>query len=170
MKKGLLVLVSSCFLMLCLLPTESFARSQSKNLAKSRAPRSVSAISRAGQWGVGLMLGDPSGISVKYWQDDKTAFDFALGSQLGVAGIGIHADYLLHMYPFEEAQEAPIYVGGGLFLGGSDTLGAGARGVFGICYLFDEPFDIFFELAPKFVLAPDLGFTMSLALGGRIYF
>lgn len=125
---------------------------------------------RSNQWGVGLILGDPSGITAKYWQDYEIAWDFALGSQLASAGISLHADYLLHIRPFSEAPEVPIYIGGGLYMGGSTTtFDLGARGVIGVSYLFEDPFDIFFELTPKFSVAPDLNFYMTLAIGGRLY-
>ncbi len=128
-------------------------------------------IDRTGKWGVGLILGDPSGLTLKYWQNEDRAFDFSIGSQLGDGGLGINADYLFHLRPFQEAPEAPVYVGGGLFLGGSSSsFSTGARAVFGITYLFEDPFDIFFELAPKFYVAPALEFSMSLSIGGRIYF
>jgi hypothetical protein len=121
-------------------------------------------------WGIGLILGEPTGVTAKYWRNNSHAYNFSLGAPLG-SGVGIFADYLIHIRPFSEIPEVPIYAGGGVFFqgGGNDFL-TGVRGVFGIAYMFDKPFDVFFEFSPKLGLLPELDFAMRISLGGRIYF
>ncbi len=172
MKKTLILTLTVLLLpLLTLIPEPVFSKTTRRSKVVVNPTASYNPIDRTDKWGVGLILGDPSGLTLKYWQSYDRAFDFSVGSQLGSGGIGINADYLFHLRPFQEAPEAPVYVGGGLFLGGSSsTFSTGARAVFGITYLFEDPFDIFFELAPKFFVAPVLEFSMSLSIGGRIYF
>ncbi|MEW6654644.1 MAG: hypothetical protein AB1394_14420 [Bacteroidota bacterium] len=44
--------------------------------------------------GVGFLLGDPTGISIKSWISNTTAFDFGLGVSIG--GDRINTDYGQH--------------------------------------------------------------------------
>jgi hypothetical protein len=94
-----------------------------------------------------------------------------VGSSLGPSGLGFYGDYLYHFYPFSEAPEVPIYVGGGAFVGNSNSLlWTGVRGVAGVSYIFKEPFDVFMEIYPRFVFTPNPSFDVTLAIGGRVYF
>jgi hypothetical protein len=121
-------------------------------------------------WGVGLIIGDPLGVTVKYWLDTRSAWDFALGSQLSLAGVGVHADYLYHIPVISDTPEAPLYVGGGAFLGGGgNQFNAGLRGVVGMTYIFEEPFDIFMQLSPTLAVSPNFDFYFTFSIGGRIY-
>ncbi len=122
------------------------------------------------RWGLGLILGEPTGVNAKYWRNNSHAYNFSLGVPFGT-GVGIFADYLIHIRPFKEIPEAPVYAGAGVFFqGGAGDFLSGVRGVFGIAYEFDEPFDVFFELSTKLALLPELDFIMRASLGGRIYF
>lgn len=121
-------------------------------------------------WGVGLIIGDPTGVTVKYWLTPRSAWDFALGSQLSLAGVGAHADYLYHIPVIADTPEAPLFVGGGAFLGGGgNQMAAGLRGVVGMTYLFEEPFDIFMQLSPTLAVSPGFEFYFTFSIGGRIY-
>jgi hypothetical protein len=133
----------------------------------------------AGKFGLGLVLGDPSGLSGKLWLDREHAVDFALGTYgyyLGQTynGVNLHADYLWHRYGVfgnrstEVGTRMPLYLGVGGVLSSPGTLGA--RGVVGVTYIFEQPFDVFLELAPTLLLAPDVGVGIDAGLGGRFYF
>ncbi|MCK5242733.1 hypothetical protein KAR34_09795 [bacterium] len=136
----------------------------------SRNSTTTSPVSKPKEWGFGLIIGDPTGVTAKYWQNKNVAYEFALGSQLARAGIGVHADYLYHLYIFADQPQAPIYLGGGIFLGGSaDTISGGGRGVAGWSYLFDEPFEIFMQLSPSCALLPEIDFFFSFSIGARLY-
>jgi hypothetical protein len=133
----------------------------------------------AGQLGLGLMAGSPTGFTAKYWISSEHAVDVAVGGYgyyVGsyYTGLNLHADYLWHAYGVfggmgsDAYSHMPLYLGiGGLF---NDPGVAGVRGVFGVTYLFDQPFDAFFELAPTLVVAPASGFGVDAGLGGRFYF
>ena len=152
-KSGILIIF---FLVILIFNSNIYAKSNSKK--KPDYP-----------WGIGLVLGGISGVSVKYWQDVKRAYVFSLGAPIG-SGIGIQADYLFHLRPFEREPSVPVYIGGGVFVE-SNKLNTtlGAKGTVGISYIFKEPFDVFVELSPKMVVLPEPGFDVSLAMGGRIY-
>ncbi len=129
--------------------------------------------------GLGLVLGEPTAVSGKVWMNSENAFDFAIGGfgyyyGRHYGGLNVHGDYLWHRYgvfggPGEDAgRKMPLYLGlGGLFAS-PDV--AGVRGVIGVTYLFDAPFDVFFELAPTMVVVPFAGFGIDAGLGGRFYF
>ena len=134
---------------------------------------------RSGQVGLGVMAGSPSGLTLKYWYNHENALDIAIGNfgyYTGAyyPGFNMHVDYLWHRYgvfgsPMDAAySQMPIYVGfGGLI---SNPGVAGARAVFGLTWLFVNPFDVFFELAPTLVVTPALGSGIDAGLGGRFYF
>lgn len=131
-------------------------------------------------FGLGLIAGDPTGLSGKLWMDDTHAIDFAIGTfgyYLGsrYGGVNLHADYLWHHFgvfgrPGSEVyHRMPLYVGAGAVVS-TPGAAAGARAVFGLSYLFPQPFDVFLELAPTLVVAPSTGFGIDSGLGGRFYF
>ena len=50
-----------------------------------------------GNTGIGVMLGEPTGISLKIWNNERTAIDAGLAwSFSGRNAVHLHADYLLH--------------------------------------------------------------------------
>ncbi|MBN1595828.1 hypothetical protein JW933_07875 [candidate division FCPU426 bacterium] len=170
MKKNILVFCLACLLIAWNAPA---CQAKPRNTAsKTKLTRSESSAptTRGRHWGFGLIIGDPTGITAKYWQNESIAYDFALGAQLAGAGVSAHADYLYHLCVFPEVPEAPMYVGGGLFLGGSsDVISTGGRGVVGMTYLFKEPFDVFMQLSPNLSLLPEVGFFFTFSIGVRIY-
>lgn len=135
----------------------------------------ASAQNTDGKLGIGLMIGEPTGISVKYWQSQRNAIDGGLAWSLGkYDALHLHADYLWHNYSvFEDVDEGalPLYygVGGRLVLADNDSI-LGVRVPVGINYLFEEtPVGLFLELAPTVNLAPDTDFDIGGALGVRIH-
>jgi len=130
-------------------------------------------------FGLGVEFGAPTALSGKLWLNHENAIDFAIGG-LGYyygrnyGGLNVHADYLWHRYGVfggigsDAGSKMPLYIGfGGVF---QSPEVVGARGVIGVTYLFDAPFDVFFEMAPTLVILPYSGFGVSAGLGGRFYF
>lgn len=139
------------------------------------------------KFGLGVMVGEPTGLSAKLWTSSTTAFDFGLGWSVGGDRIGrydgyydggsrihFHMDYLWHAFDAIRATERfPLYYG----IGGRINTGAGyrnsvaVRGVFGIAWLPRETsMDVFLEVAPSLQLSPSSGFGMDAALGARYFF
>jgi hypothetical protein len=126
--------------------------------------------------GIGLMLGEPTGLSGKYWINENNAIDFGLGAGLFGEGTGfsLHADYLYHINNLIKWKyKTPFYYGFGIrmrFPSNSSTY-LGIRGVAGlIMYLKKLPIDLFFEVAPSFRLLPTTGLNLDIAIGSRYYF
>ena len=125
-------------------------------------------------FGLGVILGEPTGVSGKYWMSPWSAIDGAFAWSLDKNGkIQVHADYLWHNYEIISVIKGklPIYYGiGGRLLFASDNI-VGIRGVVGLNYLFaGTPLDIFLELVPILDLAPEVDPSFNAAIGIRYYF
>ena len=131
--------------------------------------------------GIGIIAGDPTGISLKQWLNDKTAVDAGIGWTFsGEDSFHLHADYLIHNFEILENGKMkgslPIYYGiGGRYRyeeddGGGDSV-FGVRVPVGISYIFPEaPVDIFFEVVPVLDLFPDTELEINAGVGVRYYF
>jgi len=132
--------------------------------------------------GVGVMVGEPTGLSVKYWLDDEQAIDGAVGwSFSGKDSLHLHADYLVHRFDFFDNPEDAEGLAGTAFYYGvgarlkdkdrDDDTAFGIRIPLGITHLFaDAPFDLFAEIVPLVDLTPDVDLDLNVAVGLRFYF
>ena len=124
--------------------------------------------------GLGIILGEPTGISFKTWTGSTSAIDAALAwSFEGEDSLHFHIDWLRHDFGVVEVDKGsmPFYYGIGGRLKAEDRSRLGARGVLGFAYLFaDAPFDIFLEVVPLLDLIPDTDFTLEAAIGSRFFF
>jgi hypothetical protein len=134
-----------------------------------------------GPFGLGLIVGSPTGISGKLYFNRQNALDFAVGEAfLNERGLHIHVDYLWHpvILTQDEAFTLPLYVGVGGRLLSHDTHAEtnthlGVRGVVGILFDFKRvPLDVFLEAAMvlDIVHASDDILDVNAALGVRYYF
>lgn len=135
----------------------------------------VNTFSQENNFGVGLMLGEPSGINAKYWVSEENAFVGGIGWHFFGAddGFSIHADYLYHIdNSFHSNIRFPLYYGFGVRLRNEkDKFGLGFRGVGGILFYPDRvPMDIFLEFVPVFRLLPETKLEIDIAVGARYYF
>ena len=127
-------------------------------------------------FGLGLMAGEPSGLSAKLWSSEKTAFDFGLAwSSKNDATMAIHADYVWHRFDKIDVDQGalPFYYGIGVRFRGNDVADdfIGVRFPLGLDYLFaNSAFDVFIEVAPVLDLTPDTDIDINAALGGRFFF
>ena len=128
-----------------------------------------------GRTGLGLMIGEPTGISFKHWTSDRNAFDAGFAWSLGqYDSIHLHGDYLWHNFSAlgnVEEGELPFYYGVGARVAFNDKEAViGARVPVGISYIFeDAPLDLFLEVAPTLNLIPATDFDINGALGIRIH-
>ena len=137
------------------------------------------------QWGFGIMVGDPVGLTVKYWTNPENAFVFDVGSSY-FGSPRFDADYLWHFDAFR-SRIAKLYAGpgaalgfgtghsfyynnSGTLVGESNTTGLGVRGVFGLSVIPDNtPLDVFFEVGLLVGLTPNFGSDVDASLGIRFY-
>lgn len=138
-------------------------------------------------FGLGVIIGEPTGLSAKLWISHVNALDFGLGWSVGGNWVGrarghddrgrrvhYHMDYLWHSFTaIHSNQRFPLYYG----IGGRLNAGAGydeslaLRGVIGIVWLpLNVPADFFLELVPSFELLPASAFSLDAGLGVRYYF
>ncbi len=127
-----------------------------------------------GFFGIGIIIGEPSGITLKYWLDKNSGIDLALAwSFEKEASLRIHGDYLWH---FKDVLNVPHgefmpYIGGGLLINISDKAKIGIRVPFGIEYFLSSiPIEIFLELVPVLNIVPATTMGANVGLGIRFYF
>jgi hypothetical protein len=124
--------------------------------------------------GLGLIFGEPTGLSAKLWTSERTAIDAAVAwSFVGSGWLHLQADFLMHNYDIIDVSQGalPLYYGAGAFLGFSTDLGLGARIPLGMAYQFEgAPVDIFAEIAPGISLLPEIKFYIGGGIGVRYFF
>ncbi|MDP2207676.1 MAG: hypothetical protein Q8K98_02725 [Bacteroidota bacterium] len=139
-------------------------------------------------FGLGVIIGEPTGISAKLWTSNNNAFAFGLGWSYGGDRFGrwydgyydggsrvhFHIDYLWHAWnAIHSTERFPLYygVGGCINTGAGYNSPAAVRGVIGIAWMPREtPIDIFLEVAPSLELTPSTGFAIDAAIGARYFF
>lgn len=130
----------------------------------------------AGDVGLGIMVGEPTGVSLKIWSGSRTAVDVGAGWSLDESEwIYMHVDYLWHRYDIELdfPGALPFYFGVGaraLMHEGDDSR-LGVRVPLGLDYLTrDRRFDVYLEVAPIVDVVPDTELGVSGGMGARYYF
>ena len=146
-------------------------------------------------FGLGLELGEPTGLTGKYFLSGDNAIDFGLGyiynHWRGGDGIHVYADYLWHPLSLtsQPAFELPFYIGvGGRFWSfdyGCDRFGNncryygtsafGVRVPVGLAFDFNNvPLDIFVQLVPTLDFfrnyGDHIGFGIDGSIGIRFWF
>ncbi len=127
-------------------------------------------------FGLGVILGEPTGVSAKSWISSTTAIDAALAwSFVDNGALHIHADYLIHNFQLisiDGKGKLPVYYGiGARIKFGNDDTRLAVRIPVGIDYMFgDAPVDIFLEVVPMLELIPKTKFQFNAALGARYFF
>ncbi len=124
-------------------------------------------------FGVGIIFGEPTGLSMKYWMDDNSAIDAAAAwSFQGDGYFHLHADYLQHFNLFKPGNnEMPIYIGLGAKVRFQSDFNLGIRLPIGAEFLFfDVPIGIFAEFVPILDLLPATEFDFNFGAGARFYF
>jgi len=153
--------------------------SQADEAAKTTSTTSSLSISEAdsgGRFGAGVLLGEPTGASLKYWLNDTMAIDGGIGwSFEGENDPHVHSDVLWHrfdVFPVSEGR-LPLYFGVGARVkfreDRSDRFGI--RAPVGVSYIFpDKPVDVFVEVAPVLDLAPSTRLGFMAGIGARYWF
>lgn len=136
---------------------------------------SGAAFAQSNGFGLGIILGEPTGISAKYWTTNSTAFDFGLGYSLKkYSRLHLHADYLFHTKNlFNTNESIELYYGPGARLrlveNGDSRLGF--RFDIGIVWIpRNAPVDVFLEIAPLLDIIPSTDFTVNGGVGVRFFF
>jgi hypothetical protein len=125
--------------------------------------------------GVGIIIGEPTGISIKGWLSSKSALDAGLAwSFTHEASIHVHADYLIHSFDvFDRPNGLNLYygIGGRIKVGNDEKARIGMRMVGGLDYMFrTAPFDLFLEIAPILDFVPETKLNANAGFGARFFF
>lgn len=129
----------------------------------------------AGDMEIGLILGEPTGLSAKLWTTENTAFDLGVAWSFGDGGhFHIHGDYLFHNFDFFDVDTGslPIYFGiGGRVRLEDDDSRVGLRIAVGLEYILDSaPVGFFFEVVPIVDFAPETEADVNGGIGVRYIF
>ncbi len=128
-----------------------------------------------GKFGLGIIVGEPTGLSGRYKITESNSIDGAIGwSFAKYSSLHIHGDYLQNITKL--GNEVPLYIGiGGRIKmknndNGDDTRIA-VRVPVGIVYEpSSTPIDLFLEVVPMLDLTPKSEFTFNAAIGVRYFF
>jgi hypothetical protein len=150
-------------------------------------------------FGLGLMLGDPTGLTAKLWVGRTNALDFGVGfwgygvndrcfqdangntvcTSPGVHNGSFHMDYLWQSNIVRSSAQLDWHIGAGgraVFWGGgcvNSCVNIIARApVVGLDLMFTNPgwLELFFEIAPAFYIVPPIYFDVEGGIGVRFYF
>lgn len=132
-------------------------------------------------FGLGVMLGEPTGLSAKLWTQNNNALAFGLGwstyhPRYDDRGnrVHFHIDYLWHSFDAIRSEEKFAFhygIGGRFKDRGGNNGSLAIRGVGGLNWMLrNAPMDIFIEIAPSLELTPSTGFGIDGAFGARFYF
>jgi len=127
-------------------------------------------------FGLGIMVGEPTGISAKGWLSHTSAIAGGLAwSFVDGGSVHIHGDYLWHNFDLI-SPKVPFYigVGGRIKFKNADEVTdnyIGIRMPVGLDFFISKPTsDVFIEVVPIFDLTPQSVLTINGAVGFRYFF
>jgi hypothetical protein len=138
-----------------------------------------------GNFGVGLVVGEPTGIAWTYKMNATNSLSGGVGTTQ-FDRYRFHVDYLWTTHPFTQ-QRLGVHYGMGAVVGVGPRSyvlvngrreyffregdpGFGIRGVAGLTYTIPQtPLDVFLEAGPLVVLSPGRGTGVDVGLGMRVY-
>jgi hypothetical protein len=144
------------------------------------------------KFGIGFMLGDPTGLSAKLWTGPTNSVDFGLGfwgygfdncpgggrpcDHFTAHDGTFNADYLWQSNIVRGQAQLDWHIGAGgraIWYGGcnNDCFALAARMPIGLDLMFNNPsfLEVFFELAPVLYVVPFADFAVEGAIGVRFY-
>ncbi len=135
---------------------------------------STNARAEGGPFGLGLIIGQPTGVTGAYQLSDRTAIDAAIGfGWVRDRDFYVHVefDYFLPTLIKGGSAELSAYLGIGAFFFNHQEPGFGARAPFGLSLDFTAvPLQIFLEASLLLAFTPGTDLDVRGALGFRYYF
>ena len=128
------------------------------------------------RFGVGVIIGEPTGASLKYFFTDTFAIDGAVGWAFHHGtDFHVHSDALWHIHDLFDTTEGQLslYFGVGARVKFRDNAEdrIGVRIPVGVSYKFDRvPVDLFVEVAPIIDFTPETEGSFSAGIGARYWF
>jgi hypothetical protein len=125
-------------------------------------------------FGVGIILGEIDGLSIKSWVSHDDAFQFDINWDLYYAGLGVGVAYLIHNFEAIQADnnKFPLYFGikgwGSVY---GSNVAAGIQVPLGIAWIpRTAPIDIFAQIEPGIAVIPAMRFAPGGGVGIRYWF
>lgn len=129
---------------------------------------------RSGDVSAGIILGEPTGLTAKWWRSNTQAYDLAIAWSTGSDDrLHLHANYLMHRPDLivVDNGKLPLYYGVGARVGIAKESELGIRIPLGIAYHVEtHPVEVFFEIVPVFNLIPGTAFDANGGFGVRYSF
>ena len=122
------------------------------------------------QTSVGIILGEPTGLSAKQWLGEGSSLDLAVAwSFIDTGSFYVHLDYQQHFDDLDIDEGNLLwFVGGGAKLSVGQQLNLGIRIPIGLVYEFDSvPIEVFIEAAPGMDVFPAVQFNGGGGIGIR---
>jgi hypothetical protein len=172
-------------LVLSLIATSAHAQDASEPAPDPTAaepPKEAGRPSEKGTLGLGLIFGEPTGVSVKVYLADDRAIQAAFGASFYADAWQLHGEYVLHPWILQDRDTfvLPVYLGPGLrFMrynngrNGDATFAAGIRAVIGLLFDFKNvPLDVFVEAGGvvEYDFTEGFGPGFNVGAGVRYYF
>jgi hypothetical protein len=131
--------------------------------------------------GAGVMIGNPTGLSVAWRQDEKVVIAGGLTWSVSTSSIGLHADYQRTLFSIDDPNapnlKFPVYVGAGARFrtrekNRTNRANWALRVPLGIAVVPNNvPVDGFLEIAPTVEFWPDTGqLGVDAFIGARVFF
>lgn len=127
-------------------------------------------------FGLGIMAGEPSGISAKLWISHSSAVDAGVAwSFMNDGSFHVHGDYIWHNFDLISPR-VPFYIGAGgrIKFKNNKSLTDNRLGIrvpVGLDIFISEPTsDVFIEIVPILDLTPKTFMTLNGAVGFRYFF
>lgn len=169
------------FVVLAIVATTTVSHAEEEPAAADPEPASAGRPVEKGALGVGLILGEPTGIAAKLYLQDDHAIQGAIGASFFAYGYSVHADYVLHPWILQDRDTfvLPVYVGPGLRIidyaarGQDSHWAVGLRAVGGLLFDFKNvPLDVFVEAAMilEYDFTEGVGLALNVGAGVRYYF
>lgn len=118
-------------------------------------------------WGLGGQVGDPSGLTVKYYPNVLMAYEGVLSYDFGESYVLLNGRYLFE----QPIPESPLhfFLGPGLtFASANGGMSVGASGTLGLNF-YRERFEVFLHFTPRLNVLPDTNGHLSGGVGLHYY-
>lgn len=141
----------------------------------------LTAHAKGGPWGLGVVVGEPTGFSAQHRIDQKSSMNFILAYSFN-SWFQISGDYIFYFPQLwqkvtQSNSHVMPYLGGGIALGAittknaTDSIALAVRVPFGLEYLIpDTALRVFGELVPSMRFVPSTGLFLQGGVGIRIHF
>jgi hypothetical protein len=132
----------------------------------------MAAPSHAQNVGIGGQLGEPSGVTLKFYNANAPSYDFLAAWSLQADTFLLNGHLLFENRIPTSNLDKPLewFVGPGAFVGLSEDGALGISGTIGLNLILTDHISIYGRITPRLALAPDTEEDVGGGLGIRYFF